>query len=60
MSMFFNKGIYQLQWGPLKDQPNVGLYACSEGKVVVYNSEKPIEGSNRCLNQSCFVEVFFL
>lgn len=45
MTQYFNKGIYQLQWGPLKNDAGMGLYACSEGKLVVYNSEKSIEGN---------------
>lgn len=44
-TQYFNKGIYHLQWGPLKGETEFGLYACSEGKVVVYNKDKPIEGS---------------
>lgn len=44
MIQYFRNGVYQVQWGPLTRDSDLGLYACSEGKVVVYNPSKSLEG----------------
>lgn len=44
LAQYFNKGVYQLQWGPYEGNTDTGLYASSEGILVLFNTAKPLEG----------------
>ncbi|KAI4463478.1 gem-associated protein 5 [Holotrichia oblita] len=45
LTQHFRSSVNSISWGPLDGKPNVlGLYACGEEQLAIYNVDKPTEG----------------